>query len=463
MIDPIEQTMVELSRSYQNGNTTPMEVIDAYLARIGSFEPKLGSYQAVYDNDARMAAEAATKALQSGHRIGPFHGIPFALKDIIDVEGRLTTGGSTTMRNRISPTTATIARRLIAGGGILLGKTKTVEFAMGGWGTNQHMGTPWNPWDMNTHRTPGGSSAGSGVSVAARIAGCAVGTDTGGSVRLPAAWCGIVGLKVTAGKLPTDGIIPLSHSLDTPGPMTRTVADTVLMYETMAGREPLAIDRDLVRGDGFFGVLTQGVSGLRLGCLSNAEREGVDAEILALYDSSLERLRDLGAEIVPFEAPMAYEDMKNGAGVIIASEAYHHHGALFEANDARVDEDVRPRILAGRDIKAHSYIAALTQRLADQAAFDDSIRGLHAVLSPTIATQAIPIESADQSSTPARFTRAANYLSLCGLSVPMGLTADGLPGSLQIMARGHDEETAIRIGGAFETVAQATGLPELFG
>ena len=463
MTDLVQATMTELCSAYQSGNTTPSQIVDAYLDRIEKVEPKLGAYQAIYADDARIAADAATKALHSGHRIGPFHGIPFALKDIIDIKGLVTTGGSASKLNRISPTTATIARRLIAGGGILLGKVKTVEFAMGGWGTNQRMGTPWNPWDMDTQRTPGGSSAGSGVSVAACIAGCAVGTDTGGSVRLPAAWCGIVGLKVTEGKLPTDGIIPLSHTLDTPGPMTRSVLDTVLMYETMAGREPFKIDQDIKAGAGLYGALSQGVAGLRLGTLSDAEREGVDADILAQYDAAIDCLRSLGAEIIPFEPPMAFEDMKDGAGVIISSEGYFHHGALFEANDAAVDEDVRPRVMAGRDITAQAYIAALRKRQADQAEFQAKMRGLSAILTPTIPTAPVALTEIDQSSTPARFTRAANYLGMCALSVPMGLTSGGLPGSLQIMARANDEEMSIRIGGAFEAAVPKIGYPRVLG
>ena len=169
--------------------------------RIESLDGKLGAYQAVYADEARELARGAQAAIRSGQIIGPFHGIPFALKDIVDVEGRITTAGHAGWSERVSPTTATIARRLMAAGGILLGKTKTVEVAMGGWGTNQRMGTPHNPWDPDRARTPGGSSSGSGVAVAAGLATAAVGTDTGGSVRLPAAWCGITGLKVTEGHL----------------------------------------------------------------------------------------------------------------------------------------------------------------------------------------------------------------------------------------------------------------------
>lgn len=143
------RSILDLSKSYKSGELSPVAVVDSFIERVEQFEQKLGAFQALYTENAREAAEAAEKAYQSGHRIGPFHGIPFALKDIVDVEGRITTGGSKVMGDRISSGTATIARRLLAAGGILLGKTKTVEVAMGGWGTNEHMGTPWNPWYLN--------------------------------------------------------------------------------------------------------------------------------------------------------------------------------------------------------------------------------------------------------------------------------------------------------------------------
>ena len=167
---------------------SPITVVEALLARIAANDRKLHAFIDVYANDAVLAAEAADKAIRSGHAVGPLHGVPIALKDLIDLEGRVTTGGSMAWRDRRSPATATLARRLIAQGMIVLGKTHTVEFAMGGWGTNQHLGTPWNPWDLAVARTPGGSSSGSGVSVAAGLAPWAIGTDTGGSVRLPASW-----------------------------------------------------------------------------------------------------------------------------------------------------------------------------------------------------------------------------------------------------------------------------------
>ena len=379
------RSILDLSNSYRIGELSPVAVIDSCLKRAEQFEPKLGAFQTLYAQDAREAAQAAEKAYQSGHRIGPFHGIPFALKDIIDVEGRVTTGGSKVMGNRISPGTATIARRLLAAGGILLGKTKTVEVAMGGWGTNEHMGTPWNPWDLKTARTPGGSSSGSGVSVAAGLVGCAVGTDTGGSVRLPSAWCGLVGLKTSEGLLPTDGIIPLSHTLDTPGPMARCVDDVSLMFEVMAGRHPVNTDRDLELCQGLFGSRGAGIKGLRLGVLSEDEREVIDGEVLALYDRAIEELRVLGAEISVFQMPIRFDDVKGATGSIIFSEGYFHHGQMYEDENAQIDPYVRPRILGGRDITAHDYITAIMKRRNDQSEFLYRMRELTAFVTPTVA------------------------------------------------------------------------------
>ena len=215
-------------------------ILTDQIAGIEARDPTLGAFQAIHADAARQAAQAADAARRSGGRLGPLHGATFALKDIVDLEGQVTTWGSAALAERAAPATGTLARRLLAAGGVLVGKTKTVECALGGWGTNQRMGTPWNPCDEGVHRAPGGSSSGSGVAVAAGMARFAVGTDTGGSVRLPAAFCGIVGLKVTEGRLPLDGIMPLSHTLDTPGPMTRSVADAALVFAVKDGAEGTA-------------------------------------------------------------------------------------------------------------------------------------------------------------------------------------------------------------------------------
>src|SRR5208282_997479 len=232
------------------------------------------------------------------------------------------TGGSMVWRDRRSPVTATLARRLIAQGMIVLGKTHTVEFAMGGWGTNQHLGTPWNPWDLGVPRTPGGSSSGSGVAVAAGLAPWAIGTDTGGSVRLPASWCGLSGLKTTIGRVSTHGILPLSPTLDTPGPMARSVEDAALLYQVM--QAPDALDprtRGIPPSDPL-AMLRRGVRGLRLTRMPEAEREGVDGEVLAAYDSAVESLARLGAEIVTADLPCRFADCTALTGCIIGAEGY---------------------------------------------------------------------------------------------------------------------------------------------
>ena len=456
--DPF-QSAIGLANAYRRDEIAPSEVVGSLLSRIESLDDRLGAFQAIYADDARLAAEAADKAIRSGHQVGPFHGIPFALKDLIDVEGRITTGGSAEMAQRLSPATATIADRLLAAGGILIGKTKTTEVAMGGWGTNQHMGTPWNPWDMETHRTPGGSSSGSGVAVAAGLVPCAVGTDTGGSVRMPSAWCGGVGLKVSEGLLPTDGIIPCSHTQDTPGPMARSTADTAFMFDVMAGASASDLERHL-NGQGYSAAASgDGIRGLRLGTLREQDREGVENAILELYDMSMESLRSLDAEIVPYEPPVPYETMAAANGLIFTAEVYAHHGALMENPDARVDEEIRRKVLAGRDVSARDYIAARLQRQADFAAFEMSMQGFAAVLTPTMATVPIPLPDIDPTAIAGRFTRPVSYLAACALSVPMGLTDAQLPGGLQIIARRNDEATAFQIGAAFEQAVGPIGPP----
>ncbi len=461
-IDPTDPfpSLAALSDGFRSGALRPSAVVAAQLDRISRLDGRIGAYQAVYADQAMQAAEAAERAIASGHRIGPFHGIPFGLKDICDLEGRITTGGSLAMKDRVSKVTGTVTRRLIAAGGIVLGKTRTVECAFGGWGTNQRMGTPWNPWDRKVHRVPGGSSAGSAAAVAAGMAVCAVGTDTGGSVRLPAGFCGLTGLKVTEGRLPTDGIIPLSHTLDTPGPLARSVIDAVLMFEVMDGREGWAMDRDRAAGAGLYGALGRGVAGLRLGAMDARERAACTAEVLDAYDAALEALGGLGARIEVFTAPRSLADFTSANGRLISAEAYAHHGPMYENRDNPMDEDVRPRILAGRSVSAADYVAILQDRRAAQADYYAAMRGFDAVLTPAMTAVAVPVAEADQAVSPGHFTRPFNYLGMCGLALPTGLSSGGLPTSLQIAARGGDEATALRIGAALEAAQAAPAWPD---
>lgn len=461
-VDAAYPSLSALAAAYEAGETKPSDVTAAHLDRIDRLEPQIGAFQAVYGAHAMQQSEAADRMIASGQSLGPFHGIPFVLKDLCDIKGRITTGGSKAMADRISPTTGTLAHRLLAAGGILLGKTKTVECALGGWGTNQHMGTPHNPFDMTAARVPGGSSSGTSASVAAGLAVCGVGTDTGGSVRLPAGFCGLVGLKVTEGRLPTDGILALSHTLDTPGPMARSVEDAALMYMVMDGTPGAEIAQAHQDQSGLFASLHTGARSLRLGVLCARERAACTQEVLDGYDAALACLEALGAELAVFEAQDSYADLTANCGKLIATEGWYHRGHLYAQPKLPLDEDVRTRMLAGRDVSAVDYMDLLAARAAGQRVYLDRMAGFDALLTPSMTTCAPLLSEIDQAVAPSHFTRHVNYFGMCALSVPSGLSPAGLPTSLQIIARPNDEACALRIGAAYEQARGAFTYPDLY-
>jgi aspartyl-tRNA(Asn)/glutamyl-tRNA(Gln) amidotransferase subunit A len=450
MTDPSLLTVHEAAAAIAARKLSPVDLVEALLARIARLEPKLHAYTEVYAEDARLAAKAAESAIRAGHALGPLHGIPIALKDLIEIEGRVHTGGSALFRDRRGTQTATIVRRLVGAGMILLGKTHTVEFAFGGWGTNAHLGTPWNPWDAEVPRTPGGSSSGSGVAVGACLAPWAIGTDTGGSVRLPAALNGITGLKVTIGRVSAHGIQPLSTTLDTPGPMTRSVRDAALLFDALQGPDPLDPNTRGVLTDDPLRMLTRGVRGLRLGRITAGERAGVSAAVLAAYDASLEVLARLGAELVDFTPPQPFLDYATGFSITNA-EAYALYGALAEDAGLTIDPAVRKRLLSGAALTARDYLAARARREAMRTDWAARFGDIDALLTPTVHTTAIPLDEVDQDVLPSRFTRFVNLMDLCALSVPNGADTSGLPTGLHIVCRGYEEAMALRIGHAFES------------
>ena len=441
----------QLSADIAAGRLSPVDLVEDCLTRTAALEPRLQAYVSVHAAEARLAAEAADKAIRSGHRIGPLHGIPIAVKDLVEIEGKIAMGGTAAWKNRVATQTATLYKKLLAAGMIVLGKTHTVEFAYGGWGTNQKLGTPWNPWDSTTHRTPGGSSSGSGVAVGARLAPWAIGTDTGGSVRIPAAWNGITGLKTTIGRISVHGVLPLSPTLDTPGPITRSVEDAATLFCLLQGAD--AHDprtRGHLPSDPW-PALRRGIKGLRLGHFPAAERAGIDAEVLTAYDRSVALLASMGAEIVELALPARFADLGAVNGRIMSAEAYAMLAELVDDPSSPLDEDVRPRVRAGASISSRDYLAALAERERLKQAYAAATRDVDAILTPTMVTPAIPVESIDQNTTPGMLTRWANFLDLCALAVPNGFTAGGLPLSLQIVCRGYDEAMALRIGWAYQT------------
>src|SRR5216110_2940650 len=228
-------SLADLARLLAARKTSSREIVESFLARIAALDGRLHAYIDVYDNEARVLAKAADLERDAGVVRGPLHGLPIALKDLLHFAPHQTTAGSKSWLGRKSDVTATVIARLIAAGMIPLGKTHMVEFAFGGWGRNEPMGAPWNPWDLGIHRVAGGSSSGSAVAVAAGLAPVAIGSDTGGSIRIPAALCGLTGLKPTYGIVSLAGVVPLATTLDSLGPLARSVDDAALLAAAMAG------------------------------------------------------------------------------------------------------------------------------------------------------------------------------------------------------------------------------------
>jgi aspartyl-tRNA(Asn)/glutamyl-tRNA(Gln) amidotransferase subunit A len=439
-----------LATHIRDGRLSSRDVVEAYLQRIARADGSLGAFVEVYGDDALLAAERADNAIKSGLALGFLHGVPVAVKDIFEMAGRVTTGGAGIWRARHSVLTATVVSRLISQGMIVIGKTHTVEFALGGWGTNRTMGTPRNPWDPARARTPGGSSSGSGVAVAAGLAPWAIGSDTGGSVRIPSAWCGVSGLKTTIGRVSCYGVLPLSPTFDTPGPIARNVEDLALLYAAIAGPDP-ADPRTLHQPlQATFRPARRGVRGLRLGRMPESERAFATADVIAAYDRALDCFAELGAEIVQIVFPCPLSEMAGTVGRILSAEAYSLLGDIVENERLHLDEDVRPRILAGRDVSATQYLSALRQRERWKRDFDAVFAEVDALLTPTLRTVAIPIHEIDQTTQPSHFTRFANLLDLCAMSIPNGFSADGLPIGLQIVCPAYEERVALHLGRIYQ-------------
>ncbi|MGE0120825.1 MAG: amidase [Dongiaceae bacterium] len=455
--------MHALADRMRTGALTPGALLDLYLNRIRRHDEKLHAFVAVYEDDARRAADVADRAIRAGQYLGPLHGIPVALKDLLEIAGRVTTAGSLFWRDRVSSVTATLVHRLRAAGMIVLGKTHMVEFAFGSWGTNMAMGTPWNPWDLRTPRAPGGSSSGSAVAVAAALAPAAIGSDTGGSVRIPASLCGVVGLKTTVGRVSNSGVVMLSNTLDTLGPMTRDVEDAALLFQSMHGPDP-DDPRTLPHPpvDALTG-LRDGVAGLRLAVLPEGDLGDIDREVMGAFAAALDVFRAQGAHIGVLRLPVTYADLADLTGKVIAAEGYELHRNWIERDDLPFDPDVRDRLRAAKTMSAADYIHVRSERRRIRREVDRLLRDVDALLLPTTPLPATPLPAIDQNKAPmSRLTRPVNLLDLCGLALPCGFTREGLPISLQIVGRGYDEARILRIGWGFETATDwHTRRPDL--
>jgi len=428
------------------------EIVDAHLARIDRLNGKLHAFVEVYAEEARALADAADRARKARLPLGPLHGLPIGFKDLCDIAGRVGTVGSRMWSARVAETTCATVERLLAAGMIPLGKLHMVEFAFGGWGTNPLMGAPWNPWDLARHRVPGGSSSGTGVAVAAGLAPIGIGSDTGGSVRIPSAFNGVVGLKVTYGRISLHGTGLLSWTLDSIGPLGRSVDDCAEILRVLAGpdeRDPATLTQPPLDLPAEFapGRLHH----LRIALPERAQLPPfMHPAVLGAWTDAAQRLEKLGAQIVPVRLPDWYFDLAKQVGMIIASEAFSLHRKYIEDRNQPIGDAVRERVLGAGKLAPGEYAETLRVMSERRRAFQEWFRRFDALLLPTVAVPAPPLdEIEEQAPIPAYLTRPANYLGLCALAMPAGLH-EGLPLSVQIVGKPFAERVILEIGKAYQ-------------
>jgi aspartyl-tRNA(Asn)/glutamyl-tRNA(Gln) amidotransferase subunit A len=447
-----EKTLTELAAGLSAKKFSSREIADALLARIEKADGKLHAFTEVYAKEARALADAADTARASGFPLGPLHGLPMIYKDLCDIKGRIGTGGSKMWEKRVATETSNTVERLTAAGMFPLGKLHMVEFAFGGWGTNPLMGAPWNPWDLETHRTPGGSSSGTGVAVAARLAPAGIGSDTGGSVRIPCAFNGLVGLKVTFGRISLHGTMLLSWTLDSIGPMARSVEDCALLLNALAApdpRDPTTLDQPLED----FTAATRGgsIEGMRLALPdSNQLPDFVHPDVAQAWQSAARTFESLGATVEAVRLPAWFFDMQKAAGTISTSEMFSLHRKWIEDRSKAIGDGVRGRALLGKDFAPGSYAEELRHMKQRRAEFAEWMRPYDALLTPAVGVPAIPLTEVDEMSPVSGYlTRPGNYLGLCGLSMPSGLSG-GLPVGIQILGKPYAERDVLKFGKAFQ-------------
>jgi aspartyl-tRNA(Asn)/glutamyl-tRNA(Gln) amidotransferase subunit A len=451
------QSLAELSRLLARGAVSSREIVAAYLDRIALLDPRLHAFVDVYPDQALALAERSDHDRGGRATHGPLHGLPIAIKDLMHIRGRITSAGSKSRPHGLAEETATAAQRLFAAGMIPLGKTHLVEFAFGGWGRNAPLGAPWNPWDTTTHRVAGGSSSGSAVAVAAALAPAAIGSDTGGSIRIPAALCGLTGFKPTYGLISLAGVFPLATTLDSLGPLTRSVVDAALLVAAMAGpdsHDPATLAAPPIDWTGALTAETD-LRGVSITALAVEQFPWAALpDVLAARADAITTLRELGARVEEAGAPFDLEDVTVRNGRIIAAEAYALHRPYIEDAALEIDPWVRKRMLAGKAISAAEYRDELAARKRTAAGFSEWMRGRDALLTPTVPITAIPLDEVDEATSPlATFTRAVNYFGACGLSLPAGLSASGLPIGMQLVGAPFADATLLRLGRAFQSIS----------
>ncbi|MFI4998582.1 MAG: amidase [Reyranellales bacterium] len=455
-----ELTLTELAKGLAAKKFSSREIVDALLGRIAKADSKLHAFTEVYAKEAKAFADAADKVRAAKFPLGPLHGLPIAYKDLCDIAGRIGTGGSKMFAKRLATETSNTVERLTAAGMVPLGKLHMVEFAFGGWGTNPLMGAPWNPWDLKTHRVPGGSSSGTAVAVAARLIPAGIGSDTGGSVRIPSAFNGLVGLKVTFGRIGLSGTMLLSWTLDSIGPLARSVEDCALLLNALAApdpRDPPTLGQPLED----FTLATRGgsVEGMRVAMPEASQLpDFMHADVTKAWHAAARTFEDLGAVVETVRLPKWYFDLSRPAGTIIASEAYSLHRDYIDDMKEAIGPGVRARAQTAKTFIAGAYAEEIRRMAERRREFAGWFGTYDAILMPTVAVPAIPLSDVEETSpVPGYLTRPANYLGLCSLALPSGQSG-GLPLGIQIVGKPFAERDVLRLGKAFQ---DATGFTRL--
>ncbi|MBS0558749.1 MAG: Asp-tRNA(Asn)/Glu-tRNA(Gln) amidotransferase subunit GatA [Proteobacteria bacterium] len=483
-------TLAEARDALRAGDVTARNLAEAHLAAIEALNPRLNAYVTVTADQALRQAAAADAALAEG-KAGPLAGIPLAIKDLFCTEGVRTTAGSRILEPFVPPYESTVSANLLRDGAVFLGKANMDEFAMGSSNMASAFGPVENPWkrrqDYAAVLVPGGSSGGSAAAVAARLALGATGTDTGGSIRQPASFCGIAGIKPTYGRCSRWGVVAFASSLDHPGPFGRTVQDCAILLRSMAGFDPMDSTSADVPVPDFEAACKRPVKGLRIGVPREYRMDGMPEEIELLWRQGLDWLRDQGAEIVDVSLPHTKYGL--AAYYIVApaeasSNLARYDGVRFGLREDGEDlrdlyertraagfgAEVRRRILIGTYVLSAGYYDAYYLRAQKVRAlilkdFTDAFGKVDALLTPTAPSAAFA--QGENMDDPIKmylndvFTVPANMAGVPGMSVPAGLDANGLPLGLQVIGKPFDEETVFSVAAAIERAAGFSALPSV--
>jgi aspartyl-tRNA(Asn)/glutamyl-tRNA(Gln) amidotransferase subunit A len=450
----------ELSRLIRKREVSPVEVVKAHLARVEALEPALNSFITLLPEQAMEEARVAEHEIESGQYRGPLHGIPIGLKDLFYVKGVRNTSGSKIFDHFIPDYDSTLALKLREAGAILLGKLNLHQFAYGPTGENPDYGNMHNPWDRE--RIPGGSSGGSASATASGQCTLAMGTDTGGSIRIPSALCGLVGLKPTYGRLSRYGMTVLSWSQDHPGPMTRTVEDCALVMNAVVGYDPRDPSSANMSIPDFTQSLTENIKGLRVGVPKEPFEDPVDSEVEHFVRSAIELLSKLGATIHEMSWPM-YHESKAISSTILMAEATAYHSQLMKRQGSRLDPKVRLRLEAGLLISAVDYLQAQRARRLFYQQSCDLFKKVDLLAGPTvpitacnIGTEEVQIGNTLLGVIPllTQHTRPYNLNGFPAITVPCGFSRNGLPVGFQLAGKPFDEAMVLRAAFAYEQATE---------